>query len=98
MHRGKIGGGYSGFIIFPYGDVGMQVKRVLNEAYGIQEAYILDNRLCKYNSQIKSLSFLNGTDCHNYCLILASTDPQIYDELKDGENRKTGTGNYRQGR
>ena len=61
----------------------MQVKRVLNEAYGIQEAYILDNRLCKYNSQIKGLSVLDSIDCHNYCLILASTDPRIYDELKD---------------
>lgn len=70
------------FAIFPYGDVGMQVKHILNNAYGIQEIYIFDNRLCHYNSRIKPLSSLENIECGNLCLILASTDLRIYDDLK----------------
>ena len=46
------------FIIFPFGDVGVEVKYILNNVYGVTEAYILDNHLCKYNSKIKECSFL----------------------------------------
>lgn len=60
----------------------MQVKHILNEAYGIQEAYILDNNLSKYNPQIKNVSFLEKLDCRNYCVILASINPNIYASLK----------------
>lgn len=52
--------------------------------YGIQETYILDNELCKYNPQIKELSFLDHIDCRGYCLILACITPDIYGELKLG--------------
>lgn len=55
----KLDQGYRDFIIFPFGDVGMQVKHILNEAYGIQEAYVLDNHLCNYNLKIKDVSFLD---------------------------------------
>ena len=41
-------------IIYPYGYVGMQVKEILNKRYGIQEIGIVDNYLCKINSEIYS--------------------------------------------
>jgi len=41
------------FIIFPFGDIGVRVKNCLNTCYGIEEAYIIDNHLCKYNPKIK---------------------------------------------
>lgn len=78
----KIEEGYREFIIFPFGDVGIQVKYILNNVYGIQETYILDNHLCKFNSQIREVAFLDEIDCKDYCLILASTNRDIYTELK----------------
>ena len=60
----------------------MQVKHVLNEVYGIQEGYILDNNLCRYNPQIHELSFLSTIDCKDFFLILACTNADIYMNLK----------------
>lgn len=78
----KLDAGFRRFIIFPYGDVGMQVKEVLKNAYGIEAEYVLDNNLCKYNSGIKALEFLDNVSCGKFCVILASTNPDIYGVLK----------------
>ena len=78
----KLDAGYRKFIIFPFGDVGIQVKQILNGVYGLQEEYILDNHLWKYNSQIRPLSFLNETDYADCCLLLSSADYDIYENLK----------------
>ena len=78
----KLDVGFRKFIIFPFGDVGMQVKEVLKNAYGIDAEYILDNNLCKYNSAIQTLGFLDNVSCDKFCVILASTNPDIYEELK----------------
>lgn len=78
----KWNAGYRKFIIFPFGETGLLVKNVLNNLYGIQETYILDNHLCQYNSQIRELAFLNDINCDNYCIIIACTNPDIYDKLK----------------
>lgn len=50
--------GQNNFIIFPFGDVGMRTKNILNVAYGIEEMAIIDNNLCKYNKSIHDLSYL----------------------------------------
>lgn len=78
----KLDRGVQRFIIFPFGNVGMQVKEVLRNAYGINAEYILDNNLCKYNSDIKPFEFLDSISCDKFCVILASTNPDIYGELK----------------
>lgn len=78
----KLDAGFRKFIIFPFGDVGMQVKNVLKNAYGIEAEYILDNNLCKYNLDIKALDFLKKLSCKEFCVVLASTNPDIYRELK----------------
>lgn len=80
----KLDAGFRKFIIFPFGDVGMQVKEVLRSAYGIDTEYVLDNNLCKYNSDINSLEFLDNVSCSKLCAILASTNPDVYGELKKG--------------
>lgn len=74
--------GNCSFLIYPYGNVGMQVKYVLNEVYGIKEKYILDNKLCRYNINIKPLTFLSNLDMEGMVLILASTNLNIYKQLK----------------
>lgn len=78
----KLDAGFKKFIIYPFGDVGIQVKEVLRNAYGIDAEYVLDNNLCKYNSDIKALGFLDNVSCDRFCVILASTNPDIYIELK----------------
>lgn len=69
-------------IICPFGDIGLQVKSILNNCYGIQERYIIDNYLCKFNSEIKNVSFLKTIDTSSYSVILATKDYSIYDTLK----------------
>lgn len=78
----KLDAGFRKFIIFPFGDIGMQVKGVLKSAYGIEAEYVLDNNLYKYNSDIKALDFLDKVSCKEFCVVLASTNPDIYRELK----------------
>lgn len=70
------------FIIFPFGDIGVRVKNCLNTCYGIEEAYIIDNHLCKYNPKIKDIAFLDTLNLKDYVVLLASTDSSKYDELK----------------
>ncbi len=72
----------SKIIIFPYGDIGVQVSFILKTAYDIEPAYIIDNRLCRYNSKIKDISFLSELNPDQYVLLLASTNPDIYEELR----------------
>ena len=35
--------GVKEFALFPFGEQGMFIKRILNERYGIKEKYIIDN-------------------------------------------------------
>ncbi len=50
--------GVKKFVIFPFGEEGMMTKKILNECFGIEEQFIVDNGLTKYNSKIKSSDFL----------------------------------------
>lgn len=79
----KLDEGFKNFIIFPFGDVGMKVKFILNNVYGISEEYILDNHLCKYNPQIKELAFCKEINCGQYCVILSCTNSDIYETLRN---------------
>lgn len=79
----KLDEGFNKFILFPFGDVGMQVQYILEAAYGMQPAYILDNHLHKYNPRIHKVTFLDNIDCTDYCLILTcSPNSEIYVNLK----------------
>lgn len=60
----------------------MQVKRVLNEGYGIQESFILDNHLCDYNVNIKPVSFLETIAVENYTIILSCLDVDLCREIE----------------
>lgn len=79
----KLDSGFREFIIFPFGETRLLVKQILNEAYGIQERYILDNHLCVYNPKINSAEVLDSINCKNYCLILSSVDEKICLDLKE---------------
>lgn len=72
----------SDWIIFPFGDIGMQVKWILNTVYAVDEKFIVDNHLSRYNPKIKSSALFKEIDCRKYKVFLASTNYKIYDELK----------------
>lgn len=70
------------FVVFPFGNIGMLVKSVLEEAYALSPI-LLDNMLCRYNEKIKPLDFLETMNGEEYCLIYACKNQAIYSELKD---------------
>lgn len=78
----KLDSGFRRFIIFPFGDIGMQARTVLRDAYGLEPEYILDNRLCKYNPAVKPLEFLDSVSRDGLCALLMTTNPDIYGECK----------------
>lgn len=82
--EGQLDKGCNEFIIFPFGEVGYKVKQILNTIYGIQETLICDNHLSKYNSNILSLDKIkNRKFSEKTCVILSSTNAQIYNELRE---------------
>lgn len=70
------------FIIFPYGEQGYLTKKILNESYGIQEKYIIDNHLSKFNPEIKNTSFLSTINSERYKVLITSDNKDIYDEIR----------------
>lgn len=79
----KLDMGFRKFVIFPFGDVGMQAKAILRDAYGIEAEYIFHSRLWKYNPAIKPLEFLDTISRDGLCALLTTTDFDIYAECKN---------------
>lgn len=73
--------GNRNFVIFPYGEIGMQIENILEKVYGISPIGIFDNSLYKYNPKIKPLYLIKEIKTE-YSVILASTNEKIYPELK----------------
>ena len=71
------------FIIFPYGEQGYLTKKILNESYVIQEKYIIDNHLSKFNPEIKDVAFLSMIDCRKYKVLITSDNKDIYEEIRE---------------
>ena len=84
-HSFNIGGiDYSKkIIVFPCGDIGIQVLNIMKSIYSLEPAYLIDNHKCKFNPNIHDSSFLKDIDCHNHVLILASINHNIYPTLKE---------------
>ncbi len=71
------------FIIYPYGEYGMLTKQILNDAFGIKEKYIIDNKLCEYNCNIKKLDYLKNIERTDYTVLFTCANPSIYKEVRD---------------
>ncbi|MCM1231458.1 MAG: TylF/MycF family methyltransferase [Ruminococcus flavefaciens] len=82
--RNLVEGGIKEFVLFPFGEQGMIVKRILNERYGIEEKYIIDNRLSKIsdNPKIISLEDIDSYDMDNITVLLTSDNEDIYSEIR----------------
>ncbi len=68
--------GFRKFIIYPYGEMGLLVKSILNNVYGIKETLIIDDIKAKYNGDIIAYEDFTPTDYHeDAVLILAAAPP-----------------------
>ena len=65
--------------IYPFGEMGVKTKEILNWRYGIKEAIIVDNHLSHVNSQILSLERVK--DCEEYIWILTCENPTFHTEI-----------------
>lgn len=72
------------FILYPFGEQGMMIKRILNERFGIEEQYILDNGLAGIaeNKKIKPVNYLSEIDMDEMLVLLTSDNEGIYSEIR----------------
>ena len=75
--------GKKNFILYPFGERGYLTKQILNDVFGIQEAYVIDNHLCEINYKIKHISFLRQIDASQYTILITSDNLEIYDEIRE---------------
>lgn len=74
-------------VIYPFGRQGMLVKQILNDRYGVSEAFICDEKLSKKNPKIKSLNYLEQIDVSKYYFIITSENYACYDEVRENIRR-----------
>ena len=74
--------GKRNFIIYPYGENGVLTKQILNDSFGIEECYLVDNKLSKFNSHIKSLDWCKVLDNHEYTILFTCANREIYEEVR----------------
>lgn len=78
----KLDEGVNKFIIFPFGNIGREVKNFLNTAYGIEEFAIIDSHFSKYNNAIKDINFLKELDPEDNWCVLCTIEKLKEDLLK----------------
>ena len=75
---------YSGSIptiaIYPFGEAGLLTKYQLNNQFGINEKYLVDNNLCQYNSNIISSEDLINLN-EDLIVIISIINPSINAQL-----------------
>lgn len=72
------------FVIYPFGDIGILTKTILEEQYNIYNYIIIDNEIGKYNSKINRASFLPKLSTQkykDYKVLLTTTNIKLCDEL-----------------
>lgn len=75
--------GYKKFYIYPFGNIGMIVKDILEKRYGILDCVGIDNSLCMFNKKILSCKELEGKVWNDTeTLILASNNSLIYRSIR----------------
>jgi len=79
--------GYKNFIIYPYGEIGSLVRKILDEHFNIKADYIIDDMLCKYNNKIHSFDIIKELDISKYKIINATQryhDIILYNMIYNG--------------
>lgn len=74
--------GKKDFVIYPFGEQGKLAKQILNILYGIQEKFIIDNKLSISDNKFKNIKYLEEIDCTKYTFLLSSDNKNIYNEIR----------------
>lgn len=69
-------------IVFPCGDIGIQIINIMRTIYSLEPAYMIDNHKCKYSPVIQDSAILEDIDNDEYVIILATIKPKLYELLK----------------
>lgn len=69
--------------ICPFAEEGMMAKQILNQRYGIQETYIIDNRLAEINPNIVSVEALKEKDVEGLIVLLLIQNKEINRQLEN---------------
>lgn len=69
----QIDKGVNDFVIYPFGENGLKAKEILNKEFGVRERCIVDNVLCGYNPEIKSMEDLKEIADEDFKLLLAGS-------------------------
>lgn len=82
--REALENGYRQFVIFPFGEDGMQAKQILNMRYNITEKFIVDNLLATWNPDVITIEQLKQTSVNEpVCMLLTTTNETVIEKLKD---------------
>lgn len=71
------------FVIYPYGENGVMTKQILNDSFGINEEFIIDNKLSQFNDNIKRLDYCKNLDTSQYTILYTCAHIELYDVLLD---------------
>ena len=69
--------------ICPFAEEGMMAKQILNQRYGIEETYIIDNRLAEINPGILSVESLKEQDTEGLIVLLMIQNKEINRQLEN---------------
>lgn len=69
-------------VIYPYGTIGKNIKKILNEKYQIREAFVVDNSCSCEEIVVKKLEELKTIDCSKYCFLICSNSKAVYEEIR----------------
>jgi acetyltransferase-like isoleucine patch superfamily enzyme len=83
----KNGGANKNIIIYPFGEYGILTKKILNESFGIQEKYIVDNKLSEYNHAILNLDYFKDKDTSKYTVLLTNANYEVHEEVRQLLNK-----------
>lgn len=73
--------GYKSFIIYPFGEVGMYTKKILEDRYGYTDILLIDNILSEYNSSIFHSKYLDDIDLKESAILFTSKREVLFEEL-----------------
>lgn len=77
----ELDAGYCKFAIYPFGENGMWVKNILKDRYGVDQVLILDNKLCRYRTDVFNLSEIDKMNLDDISILITVENPVIYDEV-----------------
>ncbi len=70
--------------ICPFAEAGMMGKQILNLRYGVDETYIIDNKLSELNPKILSVADLKDKDYSGLMVLLLIENKEIIKSLRKG--------------